>query len=112
RAEAIEVAGEEGIRAAKLAGAAERAVDVVAGHVLDLEVPLVHRDDVRVEGGRRVRLVPRHLRDGAHLAAELVPGAEAAVGGVPPLRDELLGWSTISGGAGHVVRSHLTPSAR
>src|SRR5581483_11377819 len=90
RAEAIEVAGEERVRAAELAGAAHRAVDVVARDVLDPEVALLHRDDVRVKRGRRVGLVAGHLRDRADLAAELVAGAEAVVRGVPPLRDELV----------------------
>ena len=89
RAEAVEVAGHQRVRAAQLAGAALRAVDVVVGHVLDVEEPLLHRDDVRVERGRRVVLVARDLHDRADLAAELVPGGEAAVRRVAPLLDEL-----------------------
>jgi hypothetical protein len=74
-------------------------VDVVAGDVLDREVALVHRHDVRVERGRRVGLVPRDLHDRADLAAELVAGAVAVVGGVPPFLDELLGERAVALGA-------------
>src|SRR5919106_913793 len=44
RAETVEVAGEERVRAAQLARPALGAVDVVARHVLDCQVALVHRD--------------------------------------------------------------------
>ena len=90
-AEAVEVAGEERVRAAQLAGTAHGAMHVILGHVLDRQVALVHRDDVGVEGGRRVALVPRDLHDRANLAAELMARAEAVVRRVPPFLDELLG---------------------
>ena len=91
RAEAVEVAGEQGVRAAQLAGAALGAVDVVGGDVGDVELAALHRDDVRVEGGRRPRLVALDLGDRADLAAELVARREAVVRGVAPLLDELPG---------------------
>jgi hypothetical protein len=47
-AEAVDVAGEERVRAAPIARAALRALDVVAGDVLDREVTSVHRDHVHV----------------------------------------------------------------
>ena len=90
RAVAVEVAGEQRVRAAQLAGPALRAVHVVVGHVLDVDEALLHRDDVRVERGRRVVLVARDLHDRADLAAELVPGGEAPVRVRPPLLDELV----------------------
>ena len=73
RAVAVEVAGEQRVRAAQLARAALRAVDEVVGDVRDADEPLLHRDDARVERRRRVVLVARDLHDGADLAAELVP---------------------------------------
>ena len=86
---AVEVAGEERVRAAQLAGAALRAVDEVVRHVLDGDEPLLHRDDRGVERGGRVVLVAGDLHDRTHLATELVPGREAAVRVVAPLFDEL-----------------------
>jgi hypothetical protein len=47
-------------------------VHVVVRDVLDVHEALLHRDDVRVEGGGRVVLVAGDLRDGTDLAAELV----------------------------------------
>ena len=90
-AEAVEVAGEDGVRAAQLAGAALGAVDVVLGDVLDAEQAPVHRHDVGVEGGRAVRLVVGHLHHRADLAAELVTRAEAVVRRVPPLVEQPAG---------------------
>ena len=89
RAVAVEVAGEERVRAAQLAGAALRAVDEVIGHVLDVDEPLLHRHDRGVERGGRVVLVAGDLHDRTHLATELVTGREAAVRVVAPLLDEL-----------------------
>ena len=85
----IEVTDEQGVRAPDLTRSALGAVDVVVGDVGDVEQTLVHRDDVGVEGGRRVVLVPRHLHDRADLAAELVAGGEAVVAVLPPPLDEL-----------------------
>ncbi len=90
RAVAVEVAGEERVRAAQLARAALRAVHEVLGHVRDADEALLHRDDARVERRRRVVLVARDLHHGADLAAELVPRGEAAVGVVAPLLHESL----------------------
>ena len=87
--EAVEVAGEQGVGTAQFARAALRAVDVIGCHVGDLELTLFHRDDVRVKGGRRPGLVPGDLHDRTDFAAELVPGGEAVVGRVAPLRHEL-----------------------
>src|SRR3712207_3603369 len=69
-----------------------------SGHVLDVDEALLHRDDVRVEGRRRVVLVARDLHDGADLAAELVPGGEAAVRVRAPLLDEGLLEPAVAGG--------------
>ena len=80
----VEVTDEQGVRAPDLTRPALGAVDVVVGHVGDVEQPLVHRDDVGVEGGGRVVLVPRDLHDRADLAAELVSGGEAVVAVLPP----------------------------
>ncbi len=88
--EAVEVAGEERVGAAQLAGAALGAVDVVGGDLLDRHLALVHRDDVGVEGGGRPRLVAGHLHHRADLAAELVARGEAVVRRVAPLLGELL----------------------
>src|SRR5918999_291622 len=107
RPEAVEVAGEERVRAAQLACAALGAVDVVARDVLDREVALVHGDDVRVEGRGRVGFVPRDLHDRADLAAELVARAVAVVRRVPPLGDEL-----VREGAARRRFSHGTPLPR
>ena len=96
RAVAVEVAGEQRVRAAQLARAALRAVHVVVGHVLDVDEALLHRDDVRVEGGRRVLLVARDLHHRADLAAELVAGREAAVRVAAPLLDEGLGQPAVA----------------
>ncbi|BDZ56517.1 hypothetical protein GCM10025872_01740 [Barrientosiimonas endolithica] len=90
-AEAIEVAGEKRVGTTQLARAALRAVDVVGRDVGDLELALLHRHDVGVEGGRGPRLVARHLHDRADLAAELVARGEAVVRRVVPLLDELAG---------------------
>src|SRR4029079_8784775 len=90
-AEAVEVAGEQRVRAAQLAGAALGAVDVVGGDVLHRPLALLHRDDVGVERGRRPRLVALDLHDRAHLAAELVTAAVAVVRSVAPLLHELVG---------------------
>ena len=87
--EAIEVTGHQRVGAAKLAGPAHGAVDVVLGHVLDREMAFLHRDDVGVERGRAVALVPGDLHDRTDLAAELMPRAEAVVGDVAPLFKEL-----------------------
>src|SRR5690606_38475265 len=65
--EAVEVAGEQGVGAAQLACTALGAVDVVAGDVLDGQVALFHRHDVRVKRRRAVYLVPGHLHDRADL---------------------------------------------
>ena len=46
---------------------------VVLGDVLDRQVALVHRDDVGVEGGRRVALVARDLHDRANSRQNLWP---------------------------------------
>ena len=89
--EAVEVTGEQGVRAAQLAGAALGAVDVVGGDLLDRHLALVHRHDVGVERGRRPRLVAGHLHHRADLAAELVTRREAVVRRVAPLLGELLG---------------------
>ena len=70
----IEVTDEQGVRAPDLTRSALGAVDVVIGDVLDVEQTLVHRNDVGVERGRRMVLVPRHLGYRADLAAELVAG--------------------------------------
>ncbi len=94
-AEAVEVPGEEGVRAAQLAGPALGAVDVVAGDVLHPEHALLHSDHVRVEGGRGVGLVAGDLHDRADLAAELVTRAEAVVRGGPPAVDEPLGQAPV-----------------
>ncbi len=110
RAEAVEVAGEERVGAAQLARAALRAVDVVAGHVLDLEVALLHRHDVGVEGRGGVGLVARDLHDGADLAAELVARRVAVVGRVAPLRHELGGAFVGSPGVADLLGSHSPPS--
>jgi hypothetical protein len=96
RAVAVEVAREEGVRAAQLAGAALRAVHVVVGDVLHADQPLLHRDDVRVERGGAVVLVASDLHHRADLAAELVAGREAPVGVRAPLLDELLGQATVA----------------
>ncbi len=89
-AEAVEVAGEERVRAPQFAGAAHRAVHIVLGHVLDREVALLHRNDVGVERRWGVPLVARDLHHRAHLATELVPRTETVVGDVAPLLDERL----------------------
>ena len=89
RAVAVEVAGEERVRAAQLARAALGAVDEVVGHVRDADEALLHRHDVGVEGRRRVVLVAGDLHHRAHLAAELVPRGEAPVGVVAPALGEL-----------------------
>ncbi len=107
---AVEVACEERVGAPQLAGPAHRAVHVVARHVLDLEMPFLHRDDVCVERSRRMGLVARDLRDRANLAAELVPGAETAVGGVTPLRHELAREPAVTGRLADVLRCHRSPS--
>src|SRR3712207_6976960 len=49
------------VRAAQLAGSALGAVDVVGSHVGDVELPALHRDHVRVEGGRGPGLVALDL---------------------------------------------------
>ena len=90
RAVAVEVAGHQRVRAAQLARAALRAVHEVVGDVLDADEALLHRHDAGVERRGRVILVARDLHDGADLAAELVPGREAAVGVVTPSFDELV----------------------
>ena len=95
--EAVEVAGEQRVRAAKLAGAALGAVDIVGGDLLDRHLALVHRHDVGVEGCGRPRLVAGHLRHRADLAAELVARGEAVVSRVAPLLGELLGRSRLRG---------------
>ena len=87
-AEPVEVTREERVRAAQLAGAALGAVHVVLGHVLDAEMAAVHRHDVCVEGGRGVPLVAGYLHHRAHLAAELVPRAEAVVRGAAPFLEQ------------------------
>ena len=88
-AEAVEVTGEQCVRAAQLARPALRAVDVVGGHIRDVKVVALDRHDVGVECRRRPRLVARDLHHRAHLAAELVARREAVVGAVVPLRQEL-----------------------
>ena len=47
--------------------------DVVVGNIFDVELALIHRDDVGHERRRRVVLVSGHLGDPAPFAAELVP---------------------------------------
>ena len=108
--EAVEVAREESVRAAQLTRAAHRAVDVVLGDVLDRQVALVHRDDIRVERGRGVSLVPRDLHHRADLATELVARAEAVVGGVPPFLDELGSAPVGLSGVGGLLGRHSPPS--
>ena len=127
RAKAVEVPREQRVRTAQLARPALRAVDVVASDLLELQQALVHRDDVRVERGRRMALVPRDLRDRADLTAELVARAVAVVGGVAPLVEELPGQpvgppvraflvhrlghrASLSGGAGTVERFPIAVS--
>ena len=89
RSVAIEVAREQRVGTAQLARPALGAVDVVVGDVADVEQPLLHRHDVRVERGRAVVLVPRDLSHRADLAAELVSRGVAAVCGVAPALDKL-----------------------
>jgi hypothetical protein len=70
--EPVEVAREEGVRAAQLAGPAHRAVHVVLCDILHRQMALFHGNDVCVEGGRRVPLIAGHLHHRTDLAAELV----------------------------------------
>ena len=86
---AVEVAGEQRVGTAQLAGPALGAVHEVVGHVLDRHEPLLHGDDAGVERGGRVVLVAGDLHHRAHLATELVARGEASVGVVAPLFDEL-----------------------
>ena len=89
RTRLVEVTDEQGVRTADLTRSALGAVHVVVGDVGDVEQALVHRDDVGVEGRRRVVLVPGDLHDRADLAAELVAGGVAVVAVLPPPLDEL-----------------------
>ena len=114
-AEAVEVAGEQRVRAAQLAGPALRAVHVVGGDVLDVELAPLHRHDVGVERRRTPGLVAADLHDRAHLAAELVSGREAVVRRVAPLLEELgqAGVAPLNGRRGHgdLVRHGLPVEA-
>ena len=102
RPKAVEVAGKEGVRAAELAGPALRAVDVVAATSSIPRCPFSMATTFAWNAVGGMGLVSGHLHDGADLAAELVARAEAAIRGVAPLLDELLGGGSVRRGAGDV----------
>jgi hypothetical protein len=79
---AVEVAGEQGVGAAQLAGAALGAVGILLVGVLELDQAAGHRGDGGVEAVAGVLLVAGHLVDRARLATELVARGHAAPGPV------------------------------
>jgi hypothetical protein len=73
RPKTVEVACEQGVRAAQLAGSALGAMYVVTCYVFNREMALLHRDDVGVKGGGRMCLVTSNLHDGTYLATKFMP---------------------------------------
>jgi hypothetical protein len=108
----IEISGKEGIRTSQLAGPAHSTVNIVLDNVFHSKCPLFHRYNAGMKCSGRMVLIPGYLHYRTNFATELMSGAKASVGIVPPFLDEFLKETVVFAHVSSLLQTIFKPLAQ